>query len=128
MNDIKSISSSSPINEKINDDNNDDDNNDNEIKGGTLVISGCIDWDKPIGYKGKDIVGLDEPSIIKFDQPVMKSFSSSSSFHFFILLQVLLTSSSLSLSSLSSLSSSFHFVTGWYCLWTGKKYKWTIRM
>jgi len=85
MNDIKSISSS-PNNEKINDDNNDNDNdNDNEIKGGTLVISGCVDWDKPIGYKGNDIVGLDEPSIIKFNQPVMKSFSSSSSFHFFIL-------------------------------------------
>ena len=98
MNDIKSLSSnsSSPINEKI----NDDDNNDDEIKGGTLVISGCVDWDKPIGYKGKDIVGLDEPSIIKFHQPVLKSFSSSSSFHFFIQLQVLLTS----LTSLTSLS------------------------
>ena len=86
MNDIKSISSS-PLNEKVNNDNDNDNDNGHDnviIQGGTLVISGCIDWDKPLGSKGNDTIGLDEPSIIKFHQPVIKSFSSSSSFHFFI--------------------------------------------
>lgn len=54
------------------------------IIGGTLVISGCVDWDRSVGYKGNDSKALDEPMIIKFNQSVLKTFSSSSSFHLFI--------------------------------------------
>jgi len=79
MKDVNSISSPKKISEVIKDDDDDD-----EFEGGTLLISGCVDWDRSIGYKGNDSICLNEPMILKFNQPVIKSFSSSSSFHLFI--------------------------------------------
>lgn len=59
--------------------------NDNVVnKGGCLIISGCVDWDRQLGYKGNDSISLEEPMVIKFNQNVLKSYSSSSSFHLFI--------------------------------------------
>ena len=54
-------------------------------KGGALLISGCVDWDRPISSKVNDSTGcLDEPMMLKMKKPVLKTFSSSSSFHLFI--------------------------------------------
>jgi len=55
-------------------------------QGGTLLICGCIDWDAGVGAKG-DLECLDNPTRVPFDSPVIRSFSSSSSWHLFVLLE-----------------------------------------
>jgi alpha-tubulin suppressor-like RCC1 family protein len=53
-------------------------------EGGQLIILGSIDWEN---VTSKSCQGLDTPHLVPFDSPVLKTFSSSSSRHLFILLR-----------------------------------------
>jgi hypothetical protein len=55
-----------------------------EVQKGKLLISGCIDWNSPLA---KNAQGLDKLHLIDQSSPIVKIFSSSNAFHFFVLLQ-----------------------------------------
>ena len=57
--------------------------NNESDQSGTLVITACIDWENATSKKA---YGLDVPHTIDLGHPVSKVFSSSTSFHLFILL------------------------------------------
>jgi alpha-tubulin suppressor-like RCC1 family protein len=50
-------------------------------KSGTLLISGCVDWDNATS---KTALGLDGPHTVDVGSPVIRTYSSSSSLHLFI--------------------------------------------
>lgn len=51
-------------------------------KSGTLLLSGCVDWDNATS---KAALGLDGPHAVDLGSPVIRTYSSSSSLHLFIL-------------------------------------------
>jgi hypothetical protein len=53
------------------------------VEGGQLMILGSVDWEN---VTSKSCQGLETPHLVCLDAPVLKTFSSSSSRHFFILL------------------------------------------
>lgn len=82
---INPSNSSSSSSSSNNSNNNNNENNQNEVnEGGILILLGSIDWDK---VTTKTCSGLDIPTRIQFNIPVLKTFTSSSSRHFFILLK-----------------------------------------
>lgn len=55
------------------------------IESGTMLITGCVDFAKPIGSKD-NVYGLEVPHRVDFPYPVLKCFSGSSAMHSFTLL------------------------------------------